>query len=124
MMVETKKDVLSGILAKLKSGSDVEGAAIITRDGLVVCADMNGSIDSDVFAAMTATMHGAAETAAQELKKSDPDSVIVESKDGKIIILGAGTIAVLACIVSPKAKLGLILLEMKKAVSKIEKEVK
>jgi predicted regulator of Ras-like GTPase activity (Roadblock/LC7/MglB family) len=123
-MAETKKEVLSGILSKLKSNPDVEGAAVITRDGLVVCADMHGSIDGDVFAAMTATMHGAAETAAQELKKSDPDSVIVESKDGKIIILGAGNVALLACIVGSKAKLGLILLEMKKAVSDIEKEVK
>ena len=41
----------------------------------------------------------------------------------KIIISGVGEQAILACIVNPTAKLGMILLEMKKAFDNIQKEV-
>ena len=121
---ETKKEKLIIILRKLASTGDVEGAAVITRDGLLIASELSENIDGDTFAAMSATMTGAAETAVQELKKSSADRIIVESKNAKLITIGAGEQAILACIVDPDAKLGLILMEMKKASAAIEKEVK
>ncbi|MBD3249306.1 roadblock/LC7 domain-containing protein [Candidatus Woesearchaeota archaeon] len=123
-MAETKKKKLSTVLQKLTSTGDIDGAVVITRDGLLVASELTESIDSDTLAAMAATMTGAAETAIQELKKSSPDRVIVESKNTKMITVGAGDDAILVCIMKPSAKLGIILLEMKKAAEKIEKEVK
>ncbi len=123
-MPYTKKEKLTEILQKLTSSGDVEGAAVITRDGLLIAFELSEGIDGDTLAAMSATMTGAAETAIQELKKSSPDRVIVESKNTKLITTGAGEQAILACIINPYAKLGLILMEMKKASCAIEKEVK
>ncbi len=123
-MPETKKEALTKILQKLTSTGDIEGAAVITRDGLLIASELSSGIDGDTFAAMSATMTGAAETAVQELKKSSPDRVIVESNNTNLVTAGAGEQAILACIVSPDAKLGIILLEMKKASKDIEKEVK
>ena len=120
----SKKEKLTQILQKLTSTGDVEGAAIITRDGLLIASDLKENIDGETFAAMSATMTGAAETAVQELKKSSPDRVIVESKNTKLITTGAGEQAILACIVNPDAKLGLILMEMKKSADNIQKDVK
>ncbi len=120
----SKKEVLTQILKKLTSTGDIEGAAVITRDGLLIASELSSGIDADTFAAMSATMTGAAETAVQELKKSSPDRIIVESSATKLITVGAGEQAILACIVNPTAKLGMILLEMKKATAAIEKEVK
>jgi len=123
-MVETKKEKITQILQKLKSTGDIEGVAVITRDGLLIASELSEGIDGDTFAAMSATMAGAAETAIQELKKSSADRIIVESKNTKLITIGAGEQAILACIVNPNAKLGLILMEMKKASENIKKEVK
>lgn len=123
-MPGTKKEKLSEILKHLRKSGDIEGAAIITRDGLLIASELSENIDEDTFAAMSATMIGAAETAIQELKKSSPERVIVESKNAKLITTGAGEQAILACIVDPDAKLGLVLMEMKKASSAIEREVK
>ena len=120
----TKKEKLMQILKKLKAGGDIEGAAVITRDGLLIASELSTNIDGETLAAMTATMTGAAETAIQELKKSSPDRVIVESKNTKLISVGAGEQAILACVINADAKLGLILLEMKKAADNIRKEVK
>ncbi len=120
----SKKEKLTQILQKLTSTGEVEGAAVITRDGLLIASDLKENIDGETFAAMSATMTGAAETAVQELKKSSPDRVIVESKNTKLITTGAGEQAILACIVNPDAKLGLILMEMKKSADNIQKDVK
>ena len=120
----SKKERLAGILERLSKTGDIEGAAIITRDGLLISSRLPENIDGETFAAMSATMTGAAETAIQELKKSSPDRVIVESKNAKLITTGAGEQTILACIVNPDAKLGLVLIEMKKASATIEKEAK
>jgi predicted regulator of Ras-like GTPase activity (Roadblock/LC7/MglB family) len=66
-------------------------------------------------------MLGAAETAVTELGKGKVDRVIAESKEIKIIASGAGTNALLVLMARPTAALGLILVEMDKAVIKISR---
>lgn len=114
------KDMLEEVLNDLKSAGDVEAGAVVSRDGLLIAADISQNVNSDSFAAMTATMLGAAETATSELRKGIPDRVIVEGENGKIIATGAGFKALLVTMTSPQANLGLILLEMGKASSKIK----
>lgn len=114
------KETLEGVLKDLKSAGDVEAGAVVSRDGLLIAEDISSDVNADSFAAMTATMLGAAETATSELRKGNPDRVIVEGKDGKIIATGAGFKALLVAMASPDANLGLILLEMSKASNKIK----
>ncbi len=120
----TKKAALSDILRYLNSIGDVEGSAIITRDGLLIVSEMTDSIDSETFAAMSATMFGAAETALMELDRGIVERVMVESKEAKIVAMGAGSNAILVVMVSPRSNLGLIFVEAKKAAAKIEKLMK
>ncbi len=122
-MTDTKKEKLESILQKLTSTGDIEGAAVITRDGLLIASELTESIDADTLAAMAATMTGAAETAVQELKKSSPKRVIVESRNTKLITVGSGENSILVCIIKSSAKLGIVLLDMKKAAAAVEKEV-
>lgn len=114
------KEMLEKVLNDLKSAGDVEAGAVVSRDGLLIAADISQNVNSDSFAAMTATMLGAAETATSELRKGIPDRVIVEGENGKIIATGAGFKALLVVMTSSNANLGLILLEMGKASSKIK----
>lgn len=114
------KNMLEKVLNDLKSAGDLEAGAVVSRDGLLIAADLSQNVNSDSFAAMTATMLGAAETATSELRKGVPDRVIVEGKDGKIIATGAGFKALLVTMASSNANLGLILLEMGKASNKIK----
>ncbi len=114
------REQLERVLKELKSVGDIEASAIVSRDGLLIAADMSKSVNAEAFAAMTATMLGAAETATSELGKGIPDRVIVEGKEGKIIATGAGPKALLVVMTSPKANLGLVLLEVSKASEKIK----
>lgn len=120
-MPESKKDILLGLLKRLGGIGDIEGSAIVTRDGLLIASDLPRDIDAETFAAMSATMVGAAETAVAELKKGTVERVIAEGKESKLITKGAGPNAVLVSLVNVDANLGLVLLEMKKTAENIEK---
>ena len=123
-MAESKRDILLRLLKGLGSIGNMEGSAIVTRDGLLIASDLSTDIDAETFAAMSATMIGAAETAVGELKKGDVERVIVEGRGVKIITKGAGPNAVLVSMVSHDANLGLILVEMNKVADAVEKEMK
>ena len=123
MSGETKTEKLVQTLKDLKQNGGISGAAIVTRDGLLVVSELSEDIDGETLAAMTATMTGAAETAMSELKKKGIERVIVESKDARLISTEAGKQTILVCMVDMKAKLGLVLLEMERTAKIIEKEM-
>ncbi|HMB46590.1 MAG TPA: roadblock/LC7 domain-containing protein [Candidatus Methanoperedens sp.] len=108
------------ILKEINEAGGIEASAIASRDGLLICTTLSDQHQAEIFVAMSATMIGAAETAAAELGKGIPDITIVESQSGKIIGTGAGPKALLLVMTRPDAGLGLVLIEMKKASEKIK----
>ncbi|MDY6958764.1 MAG: roadblock/LC7 domain-containing protein [Halobacteriota archaeon] len=118
--MSTVKDMLDKLLDDLKRVGNIEASAVVSRDGLLMASDIPGGVHAETFAAMNATMMGAAETAVSELKKGIPDRVIIESKEAKVIVTGAGQKALLVVMSRPEAGLGLILVEMEKVTEKIK----
>ena len=115
-----RKELLDKVLSELKEAVDVEASAIATRSGLLIAADIPQGMNAETFAAMSATMLGAAETTTSEIEKEPPERVIVEAGDERIIIAGAGEKALLVCM-TPESNLSLLLVELDKAVEKVEK---
>jgi predicted regulator of Ras-like GTPase activity (Roadblock/LC7/MglB family) len=118
-MTETV-EIVDKILADLKKVIGVEACAVASRDGLLIRAILQEGQSSESFAAMSATMFGAAETAATVLGKGIPCRVIVESDRGRLIAVGAGPKALLIVLVSFDTGLGLILLELGNAAIKLK----
>lgn len=113
-------EMVENILTDLKKVGGVEACAAATRDGLLIRAIMHQEQFAESFAAMSATMLGAAETAAAELGKGVPNRVIVESDRGRLIAVGAGPKALLMVLVDSNTGLGLILLELEKSAKKLK----
>ena len=113
--------MLNKILLDLKQMGGINASSIASRDGLLVVSDMDHAAHAETFAAMSATMLGAAENATMELGKGVPDRVIVESDHGKLVAMGAGPNALLVTLTESDAGLGLILVELEKATEKIKK---
>jgi len=109
------------IVKEINEAGGIEASAIASRDGLLICTTLSDQKQAEIFVAMSATMIGAAETAALELGKGIPDMTIVESQSGKIIGMGAGPKALLIVMTRPDASLGLVITEMKKASEKIKR---
>ncbi len=119
----TKKEKLTEILQNLRKMGDIQGSSVTSRDGLVIASDLSKDVDEETFAAMSAAMQGAAETAVSELKQGNLNQIIVDAVKGKIITISAGEKAILVILANPDINLGLILLETGKASGKISNKL-
>lgn len=115
------KSLIEEVLNDLRRVGGINASAAVTRDGLLIASDVMGEIDAETFAAMTATMTGAAETAMSEVKAGNIQRVIVEGESGKMVSIGAGPNALLVVLTVPDAPLGLLLLKIGEASRKIAK---
>ena len=122
-MTETKQEQLVGILKGLRKVADMQGSAAVSRDGLIIAADLSKDIDEETFAAMSAAMQGAAETAVSELKKGSLDEIMIDAEKAKLFSIGAGKLAILVCLAKKNINTGLLKLELNKVAKKIAKEL-
>jgi predicted regulator of Ras-like GTPase activity (Roadblock/LC7/MglB family) len=116
----TLRESMEAALREMERSGGINASAIVSRDGLLMSSSMHTSVRAETFAAMSATMLGAAETASSELKKGVPDRVIVETKDGNLIVTGAGSKALLVALTAPQAMVGPILVNVGKAAEKVK----
>lgn len=119
MGLAEKQAELEAVLSHLSEFPDIQGSAIVRKDGLMIASSLPAKFDSRTIAAMTAAIVGTAETSAAELHLGKFPQVIVEAEKGKIIAAGAGTSALLVCLVRATGNLGLVLLEMGRAAERI-----
>ncbi|MCJ7450433.1 MAG: roadblock/LC7 domain-containing protein [Candidatus Nanohaloarchaeota archaeon QJJ-9] len=117
----SKEEKLKEPLDDLKDIQGVTGAAVVRRDGLLIVSNLPGDINSDQLAAMTASTVGSGETASDTLSIGKLQQVTVESEQGKLISTGAGEEGILTVLTDSDINMGLVLVEMKKAVKKIKR---
>jgi len=94
---------LKPALRSLRQSCGAMASAVISRDGLVIAADLPEGVSMETFAIMCATLLGAASTANSELKVGTPKHVVVESEDAKVVVVGAGRKALIVAVVGRKA---------------------
>lgn len=99
---------------------DLEGLAVVTKDGLPIASALYSSTDEDRISAMTAASLSLSERVVMELDRGKMEQVIISGSNGMVIIRDSGEHAVLVGIARLDAKLGLVLLDMKRAAKKLE----
>lgn len=108
------------ILEDLKK-EGVFGSSMIDKEGDPIASDLPEGTNDDTFSIMCATIMGAANTANSELNWISPEKVLVDSKEGKIIITSAGKKEILAVIVDQTVDLGPILERIDDTVQRLKK---
>ena len=98
---------------------DLEGAATVSLDGLILASVLPSGTDEDRVSAMAAALLSLGERTSQELQRGTLEQVYVRGDAGYIILMAAGPEAVLEVIAGPGAKLGMVLLDMKRAAQEI-----
>lgn len=78
----------SDVLRGLGDADGVFGACLVSRDGLPVLAEWPHPADLDTIAAMGAALMGAAETSLIEFGDRDLETVLVVSKNMRLVIIG------------------------------------
>jgi predicted regulator of Ras-like GTPase activity (Roadblock/LC7/MglB family) len=116
-----RADLLTAILDDLNSSSgDIEASGVISTDGLMMASILPSDMDEDAVGAMSAAMLSLGDRTSTELARGTLDQVLIRGDNGYVLMTHAGEEAVLTVLAKPKAKLGLIFLDVKRAVANIE----
>jgi predicted regulator of Ras-like GTPase activity (Roadblock/LC7/MglB family) len=113
-MVDRLRDMQS-------SSPDIEGSAIVSVDGLSIASALHKGIEEDRVSAMSAAMLSLGERIASELGRGMLEQVYIKGEKGYVLLMSVGEEAVLTVMAREQAKLGLILLDMRRAVDDLIK---
>lgn len=117
----TKADQLATALDDfLATSPEVEAAAVVSADGLPMASALPPHVEEDRLAAMSAALLTLGERAAHNLGKGELAQVFVEGSQGHVILMSAGSSAVVVAVTSKDAKAGLILFEMRRAAGRVQ----
>jgi predicted regulator of Ras-like GTPase activity (Roadblock/LC7/MglB family) len=105
------------------SAPDIEASAIVSVDGLIMASALQQGAEEDRVSAMSAAMLSLGERIAQELGRGGLEQVYIKGDKGFIVLVSVGQEAVLTALARQEGKLGLVFLEMRRAVEDLVKLV-
>ncbi|MCA9691996.1 MAG: roadblock/LC7 domain-containing protein [Myxococcales bacterium] len=100
---------------------DIEAAAVVDNDGLMMASSLPQDVEDDAVAAMSAALLGMSERIVGELGRGSFELNMIRGDQGYTILTRAGHEAVLIVLTSASAKLGLIFLDVQRAAREIDR---
>ncbi len=123
-MAKSRTEQMVERLRDLQAGTpDIEASAVVSVDGLIMASALPAGVEEDRVSAMSAAMLSLGERIATELGRGLLDQVYIRGNNGYVILSAVGMEAVLTVMARSDAKLGLIFLDMKRAVEDLSKLV-
>ena len=98
---------------------DVQAAALVSMDGFTMASALPEGMQEDRVGAMSAAILGLGERAAAELGRGHLTQVFIEGDDGYVVLIAAGSKAVLTTLARTESKLGLVLYDMSQTADTI-----
>jgi uncharacterized protein len=106
---------MQGILQGfVNSSPDIQGAVVVTLDGLPLSSALGVGMDEERISAMSAAMISLGERIAKELSRGEIERLFVQGSTGYAILTSCGEDAVLVTLASNEAKQGMLFLEVKR----------
>jgi len=101
------------------STPDIEAAAVVSMDGLIMASSLPAGIEEDRVSAMSAAMISLGERIAGELGRGYLNQIYIKGESGYVILMYVGEEAVLTVLARREAKLGLVFLDMRRCVEQL-----
>ena len=119
-MTKSRTEQMVNCLKDLQvSTPDIESAAVVSVDGLIMASSLPAGVEEDRVAAMSAAMLSLGERIATELRRGILDQVYIRGENGHIVLISIGEEAVLTVLARKQAKLGLLFLDMKRTAQEL-----
>lgn len=113
---EQLRDLLRNMV---NSSTDIIGAVVVDRDGLMLASMLNSSVDGNRVAAVSAGLISLASRSVQQLGQGTVNQTIIQATNGNIIALRVGDKASFVALTPVEVNLGMALLECRDAVKSI-----
>jgi predicted regulator of Ras-like GTPase activity (Roadblock/LC7/MglB family) len=115
-MAKSRTEQMVDRLRDLQAGSgEIEGSAVVSVDGLIMASSLPAGVEEDRVSAMSAAMLSLGERISTELGRGTLHQVFIHGKKGYVVLMSVGVEAVLTVLTREQAKLGLIMLDMRRA---------
>ena len=116
-MTQMRVDLLEARLRELMtSAADVEASALVSIDGLIIASALPSGIEDRLYSAMSAALNSLGERIVGELARGSLLQVAIRGDAGYMLLMAVGKDALLTVMARKQAKLGLVLLEMNRAI--------
>ena len=123
-MSTNRNQLMVDRLRQLQASSpDVEASAVVSVDGLSIASALPQGVEEDRVSAMSAAMLSLGERIATELGRGKLEQVYVKGEKGYVVLMAIGEEAVLTALAREQGKLGLILLDMRRAAEDLSKMI-
>jgi predicted regulator of Ras-like GTPase activity (Roadblock/LC7/MglB family) len=121
-LTKNRTQLMVDRLRELQASSpDTEASAIVSVDGLSIASALPEGVEEDRVSAMSAAMLSLGEKIAMELGRGTLEQVYIKGQKGYVVLMSIGEEAVLTALAREQAKLGLILLDMRRAAEDLQK---
>jgi predicted regulator of Ras-like GTPase activity (Roadblock/LC7/MglB family) len=121
-LTKSRSQLIVELLRDMQAtSSDIEASAVVSVDGLTIASALPQGVEEDRVAAMSAAMLSLGERIATELGRGSLEQVYIKGSSGYVLLMSVGNEAVLTALARENAKLGLILLDMRRAVVELSK---
>jgi predicted regulator of Ras-like GTPase activity (Roadblock/LC7/MglB family) len=118
----SRSEELNKILRGLQTGTpDIEASALISEDGLMIASALPQHYEEMRVAGMSSTLLSLGVRAATELERGNVEQVLIRGQQGYVVMIAAASGTMLLVLTTKEAKLGLIFLDMSRAVEGIRK---
>ena len=116
-MTKSRSQLIVELLRDMQASSpDIEASSVVTVDGLTISSALPQSVEEDRVAAMSAAMLSLGERIASELGRGSLEQVYIKGANGYVVLMSVKDEAVLTSLARENAKLGLLLLDMRRTV--------
>ncbi len=123
-MTKSRNELMVDRLRDMQvSSPDIEASAVVSVDGLPIATALPREVEEDRVSAMSAAMLSLGERIASELGRGTLSEVQIKGEKGFVILQSLGTEAVLTVLAREGAKMGLVLLDMRRAAEVLAKLV-
>lgn len=118
---EDPMEAIMQILREAEQSVDgIQGVAVVSTDGLPMASAVETKMGEAELAALASSMLSIGSTAMHNLRKGELDSIYVKCDKGYILLRYSGPLAVVLFITEENARLGPLLLELKRTATRLE----
>jgi predicted regulator of Ras-like GTPase activity (Roadblock/LC7/MglB family) len=119
-MTKSRTEQMIEALRELQVNTpDIEGAAVISADGLPMASSLPAGVEEERVAAMSAAMVSLGDRIASEMGRGYLEQVYVRGENGFVILMNISEEACLTALARKQAKLGLVFLDMRRSVEQL-----
>lgn len=131
-MPEYRVNQIEDVLRNLhQTVEGLQGTVVVSLDGFVVAAHLpsgNGRrrrtenlVDSPQVAAMAASIIAISDKVLAQLARGTINRVLIDGSEGGIVVMPAGGEAALAAMVGQNAKLGIVMLALRRSADQVQR---